>query len=45
LTMHASLSPNKACAGQVGFVAIFEYYYGFESSLLPSRVGVPPTCQ
>jgi hypothetical protein len=41
--MHASLSPNKACTGQVGFVAIFEHYSGFEFFLLPSRVSVPPT--
>jgi hypothetical protein len=26
------LQPNKACTGQVGFVAIFEHFSGFEFS-------------
>ena len=34
--------PNKACTGQVGFVAIFRHFSGFEFSLLPSRVHARP---
>ena len=29
---------NKACTGQVGFVAIFKYFSGFEFFLLPNIV-------
>src|SRR3990172_9386413 len=30
--------PNTACTGQVGFVAIFEHFSGFEFFLLPNLV-------
>ncbi len=34
--------PNKACTGQVGFVAVFEHFSGFEFILLPSIVHARP---
>jgi hypothetical protein len=43
---HISLAqftaPNKACTGQVGFVAIFEQFSGFEFFLLSSIVHARP---
>ena len=34
--------PNKACTGQVGFVAIFKHFSGFEFILLSNRVHARP---
>ncbi len=34
--------PNIACTGQVGFVAIFKHFSGFEFFLLPSIVHARP---
>jgi len=34
--------PNKACTGQVGFVAIFKHFPDFEFLFLSSRVHAHP---
>ena len=40
--VHSQETPNKACTGPVGFVAIFEHFFGFELRLLPSILHTRP---
>ena len=40
--VHNKNAPNKACTGQVGFVAVFEHFFGFGFFLLPSIVHARP---
>ena len=38
----AKTAPNKACAGRLGFVAIFKHFSGFGFFLLSNRIHARP---